>query len=242
METGTSVGILVAFSAGVLSFLSPCVLPLVPSYISFITGFSLDELGNRRQSAIVHAALFVTGFTVIFMMLGASATAIGLAVQVNQVWLERAGGVLIIVFGLYMLGAFNWGFMARERRVHLQDKPVGYLGSVLVGVAFGAGWTPCIGPILGAILVMTGTSANLSQGILALFAYSMGLAVPFMLAAFGVERFMGWFQRNRKVMPLVTKVAGGMMLAAGILLVSGYFSILATYLQDLTPEFLRERI
>ena len=225
-----------------LSFLSPCVLPLVPSYISFITGFSLDELGQRRQSAVVHAALFVSGFTMIFMMLGASATAIGLAVQVNQIWLERAGGLLIIVFGLYMLGVFNWGFLARERRVHLQDKPVGYLGSVLVGVAFGAGWTPCIGPILGAILVMTGSSANLSQGIFALFAYSMGLAVPFMLAAFGVERFMGWFQRNRKVMPLVTKVSGAMMLAAGLLLVSGYFSILATYLQGLTPEFLRDRI
>jgi len=242
METGTSVGIAVAFTAGILSFLSPCVLPLVPSYISFITGFSLDELGKRRQSAVVHAALFVSGFTLIFMMLGASATAIGLAVQINQVWLERAGGLLIIVFGLYMLGVFNWGFFARERRVHLQDKPVGYLGSVLVGVAFGAGWTPCIGPILGAILVMTGSSANLSQGILALFSYSMGLAVPFMLAAFGVERFMGWFQRHRRIMPLVTKISGAMLLAAGLLLVSGYFSILATWLQGLTPEFLRERI
>lgn len=242
MESGASIGIFFAFTAGVLSFLSPCVLPLVPSYISFITGFSLDELGEKRQSAMVHAGLFITGFTIIFMLLGASASAIGFAVNVNRVWLERAGGLLIIVFGLYMLGVFNFKWLARERRLHLQDKPVGYLGSVLVGVAFGAGWTPCIGPVLGGILLMTSTRADLGEGMLALFAYSMGLAVPFMMAAFGVERFMGWFQRNRRIMPVVTRASGALLVGVGLLLVSGYFTVLATWLAGLTPEFLWERI
>lgn len=242
MESGASIGIFIAFTGGVLSFLSPCVLPLVPSYISFITGFSLDELGQKRQSAMVHASLFILGFTIIFMLLGASASAIGFAVNVNRIWFERLGGLLIIVFGLYMLGILNWGWLARERRIHLQDKPVGYLGSVLVGVAFGAGWTPCIGTILGGILLMTSSRASLTEGMIALFAYSMGLAVPFLIAAFGVERFMGWFQRNRHIMPVVTKASGAMLVAVGLLLVTGYFTVLATWLQSLTPAFLWERI
>ena len=242
MDTGASVGLFVAFTAGVLSFLSPCVLPLVPSYLSFITGFSLDELGERRHTAMLHAALFISGFTIIFVLLGASATALGLLLTVNRVWLERIGGLLIIVFGLYLLGVFNLTPLARERRIHLQNKPMGYLGSVLVGVAFGAGWTPCIGPILGSILVMTGSRADLGEGMAALFAYSMGLALPFMLAAFGVERFIGWFQRNRRVLPIVSKVSGALLIAAGLLLLTGYFTVLAAWLQGLTPEFLRERL
>ena len=242
MDTGASVGLFVAFTAGVLSFLSPCVLPLVPSYLSFITGFSLDELEERRHTAMVHAGLFIAGFTIIFVLLGASATALGLLLTVNRVWLERIGGALIIVFGLYMLGVFNLTPLTRERRVHLQNKPMGYLGSVLVGVAFGAGWTPCIGPILGSILVMTGSRADLGEGIAALFAYSMGLAVPFMIAAFGVDRFIGWFQRNRRILPIVTKTSGVLLLAAGLLLLTGYFSVLAGWLQNLTPDFLKNRL
>jgi cytochrome c-type biogenesis protein len=242
VETGASVGLVVAFTAGVLSFLSPCVLPLVPSYLSFITGFSLDELGERRHTAILHAALFVSGFTIIFVLLGASATALGLLLTVHRVWLERIGGLLIIVFGLYLLGVFSLTPLARERRVHLQNKPMGYLGSVLVGIAFGAGWTPCIGPILGSILVLTGSRANVGEGVAALFAYSMGLAVPFMVAAFGVDRFIGWFQRNRRILPVVTKVSGALLVAAGLLLVTGYFSVLAGWLQNLTPAFLRDRL
>ncbi|MCH7490028.1 MAG: cytochrome c biogenesis protein CcdA, partial [Gemmatimonadetes bacterium] len=128
MET-TSVGLFIAFTAGVLSFLSPCVLPLIPSYMSFITGLSLEEMGDQRRAAVTHALLFVSGFTLIFMALGATATGLGRLLQFHQVWLERAGGVLIVVFGLYMLGAFSFGVFARERRVHIQNKPLGYLGS-----------------------------------------------------------------------------------------------------------------
>ncbi|UCG85115.1 MAG: cytochrome c biogenesis protein CcdA [Gemmatimonadota bacterium] len=242
MGTDT-VALPIAFVAGLLSFLSPCVLPLVPSYVSFITGLSLDELGERRWTAFTHAAFFIAGFTLIFILLGATATALGRFLQYNQVWLERVGGILIILFGLYLLGAFNWGVLAREKRVHLQDKPVGYLGSTLVGFAFGAGWTPCIGPILGSILAYTSAqTTNLTQGMMLLLAYSLGLAVPFLLAALAVERFIGWFRRYRRFMPATTKIAGGIMFAVGALLLTGYFTIMANWLQGLTPEFLRSRL
>jgi len=238
-----SVALPIAFIAGVLSFLSPCVLPLVPSYVSFITGMSLDELGDRRWTAFTHALFFISGFTLIFLALGATATALGRFLQYNQVWLERVGGALIILFGLYMLGVFRVGVLAQERRIHLQNKPVGYLGSLLVGVAFGAGWTPCIGPILGSILAYTGTqTTNLAQGVSLLLAYSLGLAVPFLLAALAVERFIEWFKKFRRYIPLTTKVAGGILVVVGLLLVTGYFSILASWLQGLTPDFLRSRI
>ncbi len=242
METTTSVGLLIAFTAGGLSFLSPCVLPLIPSYMSFITGMSLDEMGEHRGAAFTHALLFVSGFTLIFLMLGATASSIGRLLQFHQVWLERFGGVLIIFFGLYLLGVFRFGALAQERRVHIQNKPLGYAGSVLVGVAFGAGWTPCIGPILGAILMYAGTQGSLAQGVVLLLFYSLGLAVPFLVAALAVERFIKWFQRYRQYMPLVTKVSGGILLFLGLLLLSGYFSLLASWLQGLTPDFLRERI
>src|SRR5213075_2720499 len=172
-----SVALTGAFLAGLLSFLSPCVLPLVPSYVSFITGMSLEELGERRWVAVTHALLFVSGFTIIFTLLGATATALGSALRHQQVLMERIGGGLIIVFGLYLLGVFQWGPMARERRVHIQDQPVGFLGSMLVGVAFGAGWTPCIGPILGSILTYTATEADLERGVGLLFTYAVGLAI-----------------------------------------------------------------
>ena len=238
-----SVALPAAFVAGILSFLSPCVLPLVPSYVSFITGMSLEELGERRWTAFTHALFFIAGFTLIFLILGATATALGRFIQYNQEWLERIGGALIIAFGLYLFGAFRIGALAQERRLHLQDKPVGYLGSVLVGVAFGAGWTPCIGPILGSILAYTGTqTTNLTQGVVLLLAYSLGLAIPFLAAALAVERFIEWFRRFRKFVPLTTKIAGGILVVVGLLLVTGYFSIMADWLQELTPEFLRSRI
>ncbi|MDH3497507.1 MAG: cytochrome c biogenesis protein CcdA [Gemmatimonadota bacterium] len=237
-----SVGLPLAFFAGVLSFLSPCVLPLIPSYVSFITGLSLEDAGARRWVALTHASMFVLGFTVIFVLLGASATALGTLLNYHRVWLERLGGALIVVFGFYLLGAFQWGVLARERRFHLQDKPVGYLGSALVGLAFGAGWSPCIGPILGAVLTYTSATATLGQGIGLLLAYSLGLGLPFLIAALAIERFLGWFQRYRRVMPVVTKTAGAILVLVGVLLATGYFTLLASWLQGLTPEFLRSRL
>lgn len=242
MTQAESVGLAVAFLAGVLSFLSPCVLPLVPSYVSFITGLSLDEVGERRWTALTHALLFILGFTLIFVALGATATGLGRLLNYNQVWLERIGGALIILFGVYLLGGFRWMFLERERRVHIQDRPLGYLGSVLVGLAFGAGWTPCIGPILGSILLYTSTQASLREGIVLLLAYSFGLAVPFVLAAVAVERFIEWFRRYRKFIPLTTRLSGALLVAVGALVATGYFSLLASWLQALTPEFIRSRL
>jgi cytochrome c-type biogenesis protein len=242
MQTSGSVGLALAFSAGLLSFLSPCVLPLVPSYVSFITGLSLEDMTKARRHAVIHALLFIAGFTLIFMVLGAGATTLGFVVKSQRQWLARIGGLLIIIFGLYLVGALNLGFLARDTRIHLADKPMGYLGTMLVGIAFGAGWSPCIGPILGAILTYTASEADLQRGMLLLFTYSMGLAVPFLAAAFAVERFLKVFQRFKTYMGYVQRVAGAMMIAVGLLMVTNQFTRLATWLQALTPEFLRSRI
>jgi cytochrome c-type biogenesis protein len=237
-----SVGLPLAFVAGLLSFLSPCVLPLIPSYVTFITGLSLDDVTSRRWVALSHALMFVSGFTVIFVLLGASATAVGSLLNYHRVWLERIGGALIVVFGLYLLGAFQWGALARERRLHIQDKPVGYLGSALVGLAFGAGWSPCIGPILGAVLTYTSATATLGQGMVLLLVYSLGLGLPFILAALAIDRFLAWFQRYRRFIPIVTRLSGVVLVVVGVLLAAGYFSWLAGKLSGLTPGFLKSRL
>jgi cytochrome c-type biogenesis protein len=240
-ETGT-VGVLISFTAGLLSFLSPCVLPLIPSYVTFITGMGLDEVREARRAALVHALLFVAGFTLIFLLLGATATVIGRVMLEYRDIISKVGGVLIIAFGLYLLGAFNISALATERRVHLANKPVGYLGTVLVGIAFGAGWTPCIGPILGSILIYTSSSADLGRGLLFLFVYSLGLAIPFLLSAVAVHRFIAAFARFRPAMVWVSRAGGVLLILIGILLLTDYFTILASYLQRLTPDALRNRI
>ena len=242
MASADTVGLPLAFVAGVLSFLSPCVLPLIPSYVSFITGLSLEDAGQRRWVALGHTLMFVLGFTTIFLLLGASATALGTLLNYHRVWIERIGGALIVVFGLYLLGAFQWGMLARERRFTIQDKPVGYLGSALVGLAFGAGWSPCIGPILGAVLTYTSATATLGQGIVLLLAYSLGLGLPFLIAAIAIDRFFGWFQRYRRFIPIVTRFAGAVLVVVGVLLATGYFTVLAGWLSGLTPEFLKSRL
>lgn len=242
MSNSADIGVLVAFAAGVLSFLSPCVFPLVPSYVSFITGLSLEDAERSRRTALVHALLFVVGFTLIFLALGATATVLGRVLRAYSVWIARGGGVMVIVFGLYMLGVIRWGALSQERRVHLADKPLGYLGTVLVGIAFGAGWTPCLGPILGGILTYTASAADFSRGLPLLLAYSLGLAVPFVLAAVALGRFFAVFQRLRPHLALVNRMAGVMLVLVGALMVSGQFTVLATWLIDLTPAWLLQRI
>jgi cytochrome c-type biogenesis protein len=246
--TGTAVtepaalSFMVAFVAGLLSFLSPCVLPLVPSYVGFITGMTLPEISGRRRAALLHALLFVAGFSLVFVLLGASATALGRALNYYQVWLQRVGGVLIIIFGFLCLGVFKVGVLNQERRVQLDRKPVGYLGSALVGVAFGAGWTPCIGPVLGAILGLAATTSDVTRGMQLLAVYSAGLALPFLIAAVAVESFLDWFQRFRRYLPWVMRLSGVILIVVGVLLATGEFTRLAGWLQGLTPEFLRERL
>ena len=241
-EAGAGVSLFVAFAAGLLSFLSPCVLPLIPSYVGFITGLSAEELQLRRGTALVHALWFVAGFGLIFILLGASASALGALFLRFQVWIARVGGVLIILFGLYLLDIMRPAFLARERRIHLVRKPLGYVGSSLAGVAFGAAWTPCIGPILGAILTLAATRSSIAQGTALLGVYTLGLALPFLLTAFALDRFLVWFQRFRPFLVWVERISGVLLILLGILLVTDRFTLLANWLQGLTPEFLRSRL
>jgi cytochrome c-type biogenesis protein len=232
-----NVTLLVAFAAGLLSFLSPCVLPLVPSYLGFITGFTINEMTDRRRMAMIHALLFVLGFTLIFLLFGA-ATSLGRVLKYYEIWFQRIGGVLIILFGLYCLGVFRLPFLDQDARLHLDRKPVGFLGSVLVGMVFAAGWTPCIGPILGAILGMAATEKELSRGMTMLFAYSMGLAIPFLVAAYAAESFLEWFKRFRRFLPWVQRISGVLLIIVGVLMATGRFTRLAAWLNSMTPDFL----
>ncbi|HEY6853386.1 MAG TPA: cytochrome c biogenesis protein CcdA [Gemmatimonadales bacterium] len=241
-DAASGVSFAVAFAAGLLSFLSPCVLPLIPSYVGFLTGLTVEEMQRRRGVAVLHAVWFVAGFSFIFMALGASASALGNLLLHYQVWLGRIGGVLVLLFGLYLLGVLRPAFLMRERKIELASKPIGYVGSALVGMTFGAAWTPCIGPILGGILTLAAARGSVTQGTLLLGVYALGLAVPFLITAFALDRFLAWFQRFRPYIVWVDRVAGAMLVLLGILLVTDRFTLLASWLQGLTPEFLKSRL
>ena len=242
VDASGSVGIVLAFGAGMLSFLSPCVLPLVPGYLTFLTGLTLEDTAKRRHIVLVHALLFVAGFSLVFLAMGATATVLGRLLLVQRAWITRIGGALIIVFGLYLLGVFNFAPFMRERRLHLAEKPVGFLGTVFVGATFAAGWTPCIGPVLSAILVYAGSEADVSRGLALLGAYSAGLALPFLGAAWAVESFFDFFARIRKRMVWVNRISGAMLVTVGVLMVTSQFTVIAGWLDALTPEFLRSRL
>lgn len=243
-----SLGWAVAFSAGLLSFLSPCVLPLVPSYATFITGMSLDELTAgestraTRRAVFSHGLLFVLGFTAVFVALGASATFLGSLLQWASRGVEVVGGLLLLLFGAYLLGLLRLPGADREWRMHLADKPVGYLGTFLVGVTFGAGWTPCIGPVLGGILTLAATRASTADGVWLLLAYSAGLAIPFLLSTVLLERFLTGFRRLRVWLPWINRASGAMLLVLGGLMLSGRFTALTAVLARWTPEWLSGRI
>ena len=232
----------VAFAAGLLSFLSPCVLPLIPSYVGFLTGMTVEEVERRRWTALLHGVWFVAGFSLVFILLGAAASAVGSLLRDYQVWLGRIGGVLLILFGLYLLGILRPAFLMREWRIQLARKPIGYFGSGVVGFTFGAAWTPCIGPILGGILTLAATQAGLGRGVLLLAVYALGLAIPFLVTALALDRFLVWFQRFRPYIVWVDRVAGALLVLLGLLLVTDSFTLLAGYLRGLTPAFLRERL
>lgn len=245
MAETQGIGLAVAFIAGLLSFLSPCVLPLIPSYVTFITGMTLDELTTQernRRRVLVHGILFIAGFTLVFVTLGASATFLGSLFNYASRWVERVGGVLLIVFGLYLLGALRLPGATREWRMHLSDKPLGYLGTVLVGITFGAGWTPCIGPILGGILTMAATRASVGEGVGLLLVYSAGLAIPFLAAALLLDRFLGGARRIGPWFPWISRFSGALLIVVGIMMVTGTFTLLSAMLSGWTPDALRDRL
>ncbi|MDG2283806.1 MAG: cytochrome c biogenesis protein CcdA [Longimicrobiales bacterium] len=238
------VGIFIAFSAGVFSFLSPCVLPLVPSYLTFVTGMSLEDLqeGVDRKTTFIHSLLFVIGFSSIFILLGASASFLGQFLRAYEIWIARIGGLIIILLGMHLAGVFRITPLLREKRMHLNDKPAGYLGTLGVGVAFGAGWTPCIGPALGAILTYGMTQDTMWAGVGLLSVYSLGLAIPFLLASLALDWFLQTFQKFRTWIPIVEKASGVLLIVLGVLLLTGQFTVLAAWLNRYTPTWILERI
>jgi len=238
------VGIFIAFTAGVFSFLSPCVLPLVPSYLTFVTGTSLEDLqeGVDRKTTFTHSLLFVIGFSSIFILLGASASFLGQFLRAYELWIARVGGVIIVLLGMHLAGVFRITPLLREKRLHLNDKPAGYLGTLGVGIAFGAGWTPCIGPALGAILTYGMTQDTMWAGVGLLTVYSLGLAVPFLLASLALDWFLQTFQRFRAWIPIVERASGILLMLLGLLLLTGQFTVLAAWLNRYTPMWILERI
>ena len=247
MSLGESLSVAVAFGAGLFSFLSPCVLPLFPSYLSFITGMSLDRLAGEavagsRGRVMLHSLAFIVGFSVVFVALGASFSAAGQFLLDYREWIRIGGGLLIIIFGLYIAGFLRIGILGRTRQIQIKTKPAGYIGTFAVGVTFAVGWTPCVGPILGSILSLAGTAETVGRGIRLLLAYSAGLAVPFFLSSIALGGFLRFFKRYRSAMPIVERAAGIFLVVVGLLVVSNYFVILNSYAISLTPQWLLKRL
>lgn len=224
-----------AFLAGFVSFLSPCILPVVPSYLAFVSGLTLGELSDHatpavRRSAAIHSTLFVLGFSLVFMTMGLVATSLGTAVAQALPWVNRIGGIVMILFGLFVLGVLRLPALYRELRVHLRSQPVSALGSFVVGVAFGAGWTPCIGPILGSILLYASLETTMVEGTTLLAAYALGLGIPFVVASVALNWFLAGSVRARAWMIPLQRVAGTVLIAIGLLMVTGRFASLTAFL------------
>jgi cytochrome c-type biogenesis protein len=212
----------------------------VPSYVGFVTGLTLDELkdGDRsdaRRQAAVHAALFVLGFSLVFLALGASATALGAVLRRSLPLLQQLGGLVIAAFGLYLLGILRIPALMRERRVQLASKPAGKLGSVIVGVAFGAGWTPCVGPVLASVLLYASFEETLLRGMILLGAYALGLGIPFFLSAVALNWFLAGSARVRRWLLPLERAAGAVLLVVGVLLFTGRFAVISSFLAQFSP-------
>jgi cytochrome c-type biogenesis protein len=236
MEATQTLSWMIAFSAGFLSFVSPCVLPLVPSYLAYITGLSLDQLTQEGQdhqvrwTTIKSSGLFILGFSTVFILFGASATAVGQFLLTYQGVVRKVGGLLIVLFGFYIMGILKLPLLMSEKRIHFRGKPAGDIGTFLVGVTFAAGWTPCVGPILGAILLYASTTESVSQGVLLLTFYSLGLGLPLFVSSLGVHAFLNYFQRIRSYMHAVSLVSGLFLIMVGVMIFTNSFSTLTAFL------------
>ncbi len=245
MQQVSNISYWIAFTAGILSFASPCVLPLIPSYLTYITGLSFKQLEEEhpnakvRRTILFHSLCFILGFSVVFVLLGAIA---GIASSNFQrylheglEWFEVLGGLLIFLFGVHMTGLFHFGVLLGEKRVHLHKKPSGFIGTFVVGIAFAAGWTPCIGPILASILMVAATSGKVGEGVGLLSVYSLGLGVPFLISGLLFHQFLIAFNRFRKYIRLVEIGTGVMLMAVGVMLMFDLMGKLTMYLYQWIP-------
>ena len=236
-----SVGIIAAFTAGILSFLSPCVLPLIPGYLSFITGYSAAELSEEKRSTsavLVPSVLFVLGFSLVFIAFGASASVLGGYLFDYRDILTKIAGVVVVVFGFFMLGIIKVPWLYGEARMEMSKaRSFGRGAAFVMGMAFAFGWTPCVGPILGSILAIAGTTGSITQGIILLAAYSLGLGVPFILTALLFGRLtttLKWLNRNSLI---INRVAGVLLMIVGVLIFTGQMGILASWFTTVLPSF-----
>ena len=226
--------LLIALGAGLISFLSPCVLPLIPGYISYISGSSLNELIAKKNINLIPLILFTAGFSIVFILLGAASTFVGQALLQNSYELRIAAGLVIILLSLHIIGLINIKFLNFEKRIDARINS-NFYSPILIGMAFAFGWTPCIGPILGSILVLASTEESINKGILLLTFYSLGLAIPFILSGYLIQKFLIFSKNFKKNINLVSKIGGIILLLTGILILTNQLQALGFYLQNIFP-------
>ena len=226
--------LIIAFSAGLVSFLSPCVLPLIPGYISYISGNSINELIEKKNTNLLPIILFTLGFSFVFIIFGAASTYLGQVLLQNSYELRVAAGLIIILFSLHIIGIINFKFLNYEKRIETK-KNKNFYGPILIGMAFAFGWTPCIGPILGSILVLAATEESINKGILLLIFYSLGLALPFILSGYLIQKFLIFSKNFKKNINLVSKIGGFILLITGILILTNQLQALGYYLLNIFP-------
>jgi len=224
----------VAFGAGLISFLSPCVLPLIPGYISYITGSSLNELIDKKNVSLIPIFLFTVGFSIVFIIFGAASTFLGQVFLENSYELRIAAGLIIIILSLHILGLINIKFLNYEKRIQT-NKNNNFYSPILIGMAFAFGWTPCIGPILGSILALAATEESMSKGISLLILYSLGLAIPFILSGYLIQKFLIFSKNFKKNITLISKIGGIILLITGILILTNQLQALGYYLLNIFP-------
>ena len=226
--------LIVAFGAGLISFLSPCVLPLIPGYISYISGNSLNDLIEKKKVNLIPIILFTLGFSIVFIIFGAASTFLGQILLQNSYELRIVAGLLIVILSLHILGAINIKFLNYEKRIQTNTN-TNFYSPILIGMAFAFGWTPCIGPILGSILVLAATEESINKGILLLISYSLGLALPFILSGYLIQKFLIFSKNFKKNISLVSKIGGIILLITGILILTNQLQALGFYLLNIFP-------
>jgi cytochrome c-type biogenesis protein len=229
VNASLSLSFLFAFVAGVLSFISPCILPLIPAYITYVAGISLKEAQagkSVRKTTLLHSLFFILGFSIVFILLGASATLLGSFLLDYRDLVRQVGGIIVIFFGIYITGIIRIPFLEVEHKFTIKHKPAGLIGSLLVGMAFAAGWTPCIGPILASILLLASTTQGAFSGMVLLAFYSLGLGIPFLLTSLAINTFLHYFDRIKKYLRMVSIVSGIFLIILGVLLFTDYLHVL----------------